>query len=278
MQISVIIGGLGADALPELLPALKDRSDSVRLAATFAFSQIDPKPAGAATILAHLLKDPNGLIRVSSAIALGRMGTNAAPAIPALIQALKDSDLGPTPARTVAITSGVALRGLSPAPGVTPPTTVVPISAPVVAPAKVGVRANAAAALGKLGVGARAAVSALTGLLNDPDPYTREQAAVALWRIAQTGNVGPALAGALECAGTDIDCERILRELGEVGIAGIEARPVVAKLSQAYSWPMPPVRPVPTGRLFAVSNDMRQRARQVLTQIDPDLVTPSEVK
>ncbi len=158
-QIGSIVSLLGAPALPFVRSALNDHSSGVRLAAVAAFSSIDPKPAEAVAIFARLLNDSNGFIRVSAAIGLTSMGTNAVAATEDLIRALKDSDIGPPPAI---------------------PAAMIPVT-PTAFASTVAVRANAAAALGKIGPEARAGIPALRKLMSDANSYVREQAAVALW-------------------------------------------------------------------------------------------------
>ncbi len=73
------------------------------------------------------------------------------------------------------------------------------------------------------------------------------------------------LIAGLRSARFDVDCERVLHELSEMGAVAKGASAAVAKLCQAYEWPESG-----SGGKFDVSPDIRRRAREVLTQIDPE--------
>jgi HEAT repeat protein len=193
------IGPPARAAVPDLLAALKDRSSSVALVAAMALAQIDSTRGGAAVkLLTDALDVPGAalalanigpsaraavpdliaalkprkqtaqdeLIRLNARLALARIG---APAVPALIEALKDKREG------VAPLAGGALGWILP-----PSKQAVP----ALRNALKNDRAHAAIyanALGQLGSLALPAVPELTDLLSDA--ATRPEAAVALVRI-----------------------------------------------------------------------------------------------
>jgi HEAT repeat protein len=80
---------IGIKAVPELLPALKDRDPNVRKYIALALGDMQASPA--ATHLAeNLLTDQAEQARVGAVVALRNLGPLAAPVIPALIKALTD--------------------------------------------------------------------------------------------------------------------------------------------------------------------------------------------
>jgi HEAT repeat protein len=225
-KIGFVLGLIGQPALPQLVPALKDHNDGVRLVAVEAMGSIAPKSDTVVRLVAKLLNDSNALTRVNAALALGVMKPNSVLAVPDLIRALRDSDVGPQPRMTVAV------------------------------------RANAARVLGEIGPEARGATPELRKLLNTGDSYTRQQAAVALWRIDHATNVVAVLVAELQSDDVFPDRRRaILSALGEMGPAAKAASTTVAKMGQ---------REDEFGPRFTVPAELRQLAREVLAKIDPD--------
>jgi HEAT repeat protein len=107
--------------------------------------------------LVKLARDPSADVRLAALLAIGRLGTHGAPAVPVLIGALRDSNVGP---------DGTTVR----------------------------VREKAAEALGRIGPQAQEAVPGLTVMLADSDAFARQQAAIALWQITRSTNLAlPAL-------------------------------------------------------------------------------------
>ena len=93
-QIVRAIGSFGEDgatAATAVAGALVDPDRRVRMAASWAFSQMGPKGAGAIAELSEALADSDPQVRSLFAIALKSMGPAAAPALPQLIHALDDS-------------------------------------------------------------------------------------------------------------------------------------------------------------------------------------------
>jgi HEAT repeat protein len=193
------IGPPARPAVPALLAALKDKSSAVALVAAMALSQIDPTRGGAAVrVLVDALDVPGAalalanigpgaraavpsliaalkprqdiahheLTRLNARLALARIGR---PAVPALIEALKDKREG------VAPLAGWALGCVLP-----PPKEAVS----ALRAALKNDRAHAAVyahALGQLGPLALPAVPELTDLLTDA--ASQPEAAVALMHI-----------------------------------------------------------------------------------------------
>ncbi len=234
-----LIASLGPAALPRLVPALKDRDTGVRLAAVVALGQISPKPSTITLEVASLLRDTNAMIRNSATATLGTMGPGATQAIPHLIGALKDSEIGPPMSTRL---GPYIARSTS---------------------SRFPVRRNAATALGNIGPEARLAVPELSRLQSDPDPYTRLEAAIALSRICGTTNAVPALIAELQSADSAYACDRILHQLSEMGGIGKPASPTVVRLIQASNWPE-------SSNTFQVPAETHQLARQALAKIDPE--------
>jgi HEAT repeat protein len=72
-----------------------------RMAAAAALERIGP---AAVPALAELLRDPGAGVRRSAAVALGRIGPEAAAAVPALVELLRD------PAADVRLSAAAALK------------------------------------------------------------------------------------------------------------------------------------------------------------------------
>ncbi len=147
------LGQLGSDAVAVidiLVAALADEDIYVRGTAAVALGRIG---GAAVPALARALKDPNAEVRWSAAIALGRVGAPARAALPALVKALAD------PSENVRYAVTVALGGL--------------------------------------GKEAQEAVPPLTGLLCDREESVRAAAALALRQIDPAGRPGQLTGDAL---------------------------------------------------------------------------------
>jgi hypothetical protein len=110
------LGPAAAEAVPDLLAALKSREELVRTAAAEALGKIDPTAKGVVSALTGLLKDSKESVREAAAVALERAGEGATEAVPVLAAALDDKSttVGAACARTLA-EIGPAARGAEPA-------------------------------------------------------------------------------------------------------------------------------------------------------------------
>lgn len=149
--------------------ALRDRSPSVRVYGAECLAGQSRPPAIKSLVAA--LQDPVDLVRWEAVREIKERGPDAEAAIPALIQALSDSDL------LVSSTAAEALGRI-------------PSAAPIAAPRLIEAMAkdqttrySAAEALGRLGPAAKAAVPVLLGALHDDNRVVRGNAAGALGRV-----------------------------------------------------------------------------------------------
>ena len=98
-------------------------------------------------------------------------------------------------------------------------------------------RANAAQVLGEIGPDARASVPALRRLLVCKHDFTREQAAIALWRITRDTNVVSLLVAELDRAPNSMAYRQIVSALGEMGQPAKAAVPAVVRtIGQPGRW------------------------------------------
>ncbi|WP_406695840.1 HEAT repeat domain-containing protein [Singulisphaera sp. Ch08] len=218
---------LGSDrAIPALIEMAKDKTTRVR---TGARIRITPVLGGGNGNRCE--SSANGeFVRVGAIQALGGFGALAAPAVPALTDALRDDDpLTRWFAAAVLAEIGPMAKGAVPeliallrSKDELPP-----------APSPVGFRmmrgkhdrlaVMAAEALGKIGPDARAAVVSLTEALVDPDEVLRCVAAEALGGIGADAEAAvPSLIRALH----DPQClvgDKAAMALGQVGVAAVPA-------------------------------------------------------
>jgi HEAT repeat protein len=203
------LGSAAADAVPGLIVALTDVHDAVRKAAAEALAKIEPdwpRGTGAAAAVAGLVQVLGGRSseaaqhasaalsrigraavpalaealadeerdtrQVAAARVLGRIGAEAAAAVPTLTQALRSEH---THVRQAA---AEALAGIGPA-----AAPAVPALADKLSDWSPAVRQATAEALGRVGPAADVAVPALIQLLSDREETARQAAVTALVRI-----------------------------------------------------------------------------------------------
>ena len=159
-QAAIVLRDMGPEGLPTLRDALhvNDSATTVKAYDFVAKLNLAPK---------RVYDSPE--IRGTAAYLLGQMGTNAAPAVPDLIETLDDSDAH------VRIRAGRALMKIG-TPAVTNLTVALGHSEPLV-------RLGAAKTLGGIGPEAKYAEGALAKMTNDASADVRQAAARALNEI-----------------------------------------------------------------------------------------------
>lgn len=159
-QAANVLREMGPEAVPTLVDALHENTSPRTEAAYQLVARLNLAPR-------RPYDAPN--IRATAAYLLGQMGTNAAPAVPDLVQTLGDPDAH------VRVRAGRALSQIG-APAVT-------ILMAALAHEEATVRIGAAKALGLIGRDARVAEQALLQRTNDARLEVREAAARAVDEI-----------------------------------------------------------------------------------------------
>jgi len=96
-RAAVALGQLGPGAktaMPALVEALKDTDIKVRQTAAIALGEIGPDAESAVPALISALEDPEEDVRSNAAWALGKIGPEAKAAVPVLIKTLKEKYVG----------------------------------------------------------------------------------------------------------------------------------------------------------------------------------------
>ena len=223
------------------------------------------------------LAAPDADVRSAAAVALGRMGADAAPAAAALTRALGDE------AAKVRANAAWALARIGPAAGVALPELTGALSDD-----SPDVRGRAAICLGVLGDAAADAVGALRALVEDDDEAIVATAAGALWQV--TGRPGDAVA-ILQALLESPDARTRTNAAGAIGRVGPPARQFAAALVRALEDPDAGVRAAAAQALgdMGLADDMvmeavtratgdedetvRENARKALTKLG-DAVPP----
>jgi len=187
---------LGSNSIPCAIVLLKHDSPTVRHAAAMGLAQLRKQYTAANQAIPALieaLSDTDNIVRTSAAITLQVMGPDASNAVPALAKIVADTGGGPQ------TSSG--------------PFT----------------RAAAAVALGKMGPAAAAALPTLKSVLQESHSAVRGSAAVAIWRI--DSDVDTALPVLLEeiPRADEIPKWDWIVALGEMGPRAKQAAPQLAK-------------------------------------------------
>jgi hypothetical protein len=88
-EIAIILGCIGPpakEAIPSLLRGTNNTNSSLRADSVFALGGIHSEPGTVVPVLVQALRDPCDSVRYSAVGALLAFGTNARPAVPALIE------------------------------------------------------------------------------------------------------------------------------------------------------------------------------------------------
>ena len=168
------LGAVGAPAVPALIEIWREASRSGVEAESFrhAIYALSGIGAPAVPALIDTLQDENESIRTSAAYALGDIGRAAQEAVPSLTQALGDESAWVRRHATEAL--GIIGQ---------PAQDTVSALTGMLHDKHYWIRDNAARALARLGSAAEAAVPTLTNTLNDENRYVRFHAMFALKQI-----------------------------------------------------------------------------------------------
>jgi HEAT repeat protein len=158
-------GRKSSPAVAELLKRLDDQDAAVRVSAAVALWRIQRHPK-AIPALESMLRDREGSTACLAATAIGELGADALPAVPALAAALAHPDADTRRA------AAFSLGRIGPA--------AIPAIRSVLAAADSSTKCQAVEALGSIGP---SAVAALIEAFGDPSPPVRRSAARAVGRL-----------------------------------------------------------------------------------------------
>ena len=235
------LGPAAHAAVPALAENLTNVDSSNPSTVPLALAAIGPE---ALIPLRHGLTNIDHRVRYGAASALGKLGSNAAPVVPALIERLKDDS------HLVRSSAAGSLGMIAQDPGLTVPPLVRSLE-----DLDPRVRGPAALALGAFGHKAKVAVPTLLELLEDKNDEVRRCAAIALDRIDPAAKVAasvvPALISGFE-EGDSLVRVGIAEALGQLGP---QAKAAVPTLVKALNYQ---------------DREVRRAAAQALKQIDPE--------
>jgi HEAT repeat protein len=213
-----------------LIPALKNDNPQYRMAATVCLWMLYREAREAVGPLSELLTDPDENVRGTAAFALGAIGTEAAPAVPALIKALKHQT-----DETLRYRAAYALGEIGPA-----AKKAVPALQLALDDKKPAVRFHAAQALWTIDKQALEVVPTLTKLLEEKelDAAFLAEAIVTLTEIGTKSSSDAKLADMLRTKTVPAlarilgDGDQVLQltAIGALGSIGVQGREAVPRL------------------------------------------------
>ncbi|MXZ01971.1 phytanoyl-CoA dioxygenase, partial [Candidatus Poribacteria bacterium] len=170
LNAAYALGTIGEPAVPQLIETLGDENGPTRRMAAYALAAVG---APAVSALSDALQHPEDTVRIEATYALAQIGDAAQDAIPALIERTKDE------ADEVRRYLADALGGIGPAAAPAVPVLIDMLENDEDKQA----RFEAALALAQIGPASSDAIPALSKALRDPDRYVRDNAIHALKRI-----------------------------------------------------------------------------------------------
>jgi HEAT repeat protein len=206
------------EAVPVLIDILEDLCPKYRAFGATELGNLGPTADSAVPALTRLLKDDNSEVRYDATEALRAIGAAAKSAVPALIPLLQDQGWYKT--RVIAAGALAEIDPKNP--------NIVPALGLALGDDMREVRASAAAALGRLGPGAKAALPALKKALNSQEEGQEDLIKV----LVQIGPAAlPTLIELLEAEKPEIRCQAAAI-LGNMGPAARVAVPALRKALQ----------------------------------------------
>jgi HEAT repeat protein len=198
------MSAVARDVVPDLIAVLADveQEVAVRRAAADALGEFHQAGAPAVTALLAALRSNDYQLRAAAAQSLGAIGADAAKVVPALVGALKD----PTDAVKVEATAALAHFGPNAKEAVQPLLGLLQSTTPLI-------RKEAIAALGAVGRESKEAVTPLADVLKD-SKESNDLRAVALSSLTQMKPVVkeafPAILGVFKDASTSSELHRTI--------------------------------------------------------------------
>ena len=214
-------------AVATLESALGDPCVAVRALAAVALGRIGPDAAVVAPVLIHLLREADETVRCRAAQALGEIGGEDGPTVTALVELLSDDSV------TVKVSAARALGGLRTAAAPTVPALV-----PLLQDRDESVRTAAAEAIAQVGPLDQATTNNLSLGLGSSDNVVRAHTAEALGTIgAAAEEAAPALVQATT-DGNDRVRAKAVEALGKIGqpAAAIAVPGLVRALKDRDNW------------------------------------------
>jgi HEAT repeat protein len=210
------------EAAPGLVQALRDEDGGVRAAAAMALRYIKPDPAVALPPLRESLNDGDKKVRLEAAWSFGVLGGNAEAFLPVFQEAAKDPD----PAVRLQLVWALGDVGAVTA----DKEPLVPLLVASLQDQGPKVREVAAKGLERTGPAARAAVPSLLQSLKDSNELVRWESAQALGAVgAEDERVLPALSAALLDDPDDFVREGAAMGLWNMGPRAVGAVPALLK-------------------------------------------------
>jgi HEAT repeat protein len=206
--------------------ALWDADPEVRQEGATCLARLGPQAADAIPALMDLLKDERPEVRTKAAFALFKIHVKASSAVPSLCDGLKDSSPG------VRLYCSMCLAGMGPEAQAALPDLIEAVkdkkNGVHLFPSPVNTRQLAVVALGHMGPCAREAVPFLLALLVDEDHIVREVAIRALGQIRSPDSI-PALMIILEDEKHPLRLDAAAA-LGGIGSEAQEAVPTLCRM------------------------------------------------
>jgi HEAT repeat protein len=222
VQAAKALAKIGAPAVPELIKALDDPSETVRIRALLTLGTIGREARLAVIPVAKLLEDENVRIRLAAALVLGAMHEEARPAAIPLGKALRDAD---PQVRFVAADSlyQIGLEGIEQI-------------LPVAKDNDPDIRFNALAAIRRY-VGSKKAVEALVDALSDKNMKIRGLAISGLVRFGPAAKTSlPQLLENLLTGERDVQKNAFTAIMAIGSHQDIELRDKLTGLNEKMSW------------------------------------------